>query len=200
MNNNANGSLQAICTTGFTVIRNGTRFATTAGHCQTGGWWVTNGSNDYIGSSSGTWTPGDIDARLIANYGSFVSTIWFGSTTTTAKRNVTDYEGLPALGTPFRTSGGNSGITWGSVDNRYSDCAATGPGVLYHFMYVADYGTTTGGDSGSPVSMSVQGSTTDVIALGIHHGSDGDDGGTTGCYTRIDQLQLATNSTIVLTN
>lgn len=80
MKANASDPTNIICSSAFTVLRSGTRFMSTAGHCSDAStaWYTTHGSN-YIGSEfDNPWKGGSsADVQILSGM-SYVSPIWWG--------------------------------------------------------------------------------------------------------------------------
>jgi hypothetical protein len=200
----------ADCTAGFTMLRSGSRYISTAGHCSDEADfdppYYTDFGN-YVGSEAvnpfecvpkpndpcdrNSW----VDIQLLANM-TYHSPIWFGGWNTQGWRYVTAKQSLPSVGTAVWISGGNSGLLQASVQNRYDTCFGS-PTVR---VGIWDDQSALGGDSGSPVvrANAATARTDDVTALGSFTCYDTND--PVGYYTRVDFMEGATDSSLVLSN
>lgn len=202
MKYNASDPTNIRCSSAFTVLRSGTRFMSSAGHCGNASttWYTTHGSN-YIGSEfDNPWKQGSSADVMIVSGMTYNSPIWWGPWDTTTTQYVTEKFETPPLGATVYMSGGRSGIQGGLVSDTYDPTCGGRTAVLVTFHSGA---YAQGGDSGSPWSAR-NGNTSrtdDVIAAGVHVCSD--DAGTNDTYawfTRVGLLESATSSSVVLSS
>lgn len=198
---NASDPTNIKCSSAFTVLRSGTRFMSSAGHCgeDSTAWYTTHGSN-YIGSEfDNPWKGGSSADVMILSGMTYHSPVWWGEWNTTQRVLVTAKWLTPPLGATVQMSGGRSGVETGMVTDTYDPSCGGRTAVLVTFNA---FNRTQGGDSGSPW-MAGNGSTSrtdDVIAAGVHACGGNDAVNDYAWFTRIGLLQDATNSSVVLSS
>lgn len=200
MKGTAGGSTAIVFSSAFTVLRSGTRFMSSAGHCDASNAWYTTHGGNYIGSEfDNPWEGGSsADVQILSGM-TYNSPVWWGEWDTTQTVFVTAKWLTPPLGVTVQMSGGRSGVETGIVTDTYDPSCGGRTAVLVTFNA---FNRSQQGDSGSPW-MAGNGSTSrtdDVIAAGVHACLGNDAVNDYGWFTRVGLLQDATNSSVVLSS
>lgn len=191
------------CTAGFTMLRSGVRYLSSAGHCGEYNNFYTTLYSNYIGWDSVNPYEDDTTAHdvMLIRGKTYTSPIWYGAWNTGRSDYVTNkYIDGPGVGHEVFMSGGRSGLQGGVVTDAYDPESGCGSVVQVTF-YTGDYAQR--GDSGAPWSSrnTFTGRTDDVKAAGVHNCSDDpgiDD--TYAWFPRIGLVEDWTGSSVVMSS
>lgn len=164
----------ASCSAGFVVVKNGTRYGTTAGHCWYGeaGGGLTSGTEAYGAlNSSNTYGQGSFcDCRLITFTSGDPSGPYIYYTDLFKRAAVYGGASTPVpVGISVQLNGANTS-SQGQVE--YVDYTYTSEtcGCILYGATLADY-VAVGGDSGAPIHGLIAGQPgSNMIAKGMHSG------------------------------